>query len=95
MLEAIYQAIITVTPEVTPVVTPVVTPEVERLINALQEKPLGKQEILLVLGLKDEKNLRELYIKPALQSGLVELTIPDKPTSSKQQYRIPEKRKLI
>jgi len=91
MLEAIYQAIITVTPEV----TPVVTPEVERLLNVLWEKPLGKQEILLALGLKDEKNLRELYIKPALQGGLIELTIPDKPTSSKQQYRITEKGKLI
>jgi len=91
MLEAIYQAIITITPEV----TPVVTPEVERLLNALREKPLGKQEILHALGLKDEKNLRELYIKPALQSGLIELTIPDKPTSSKQQYRMTEKGKLI
>lgn len=91
MLEAIYQAIITITPEV----TPVVTPEVERLLNVLREKPLGKQEILQALGLKDEKNLRELYIKPALQSGLIELTIPDKPTSSKQQYRITEKGQQI
>lgn len=84
MLDAIYQAIITVTPEA----TPEATPEVERLLNVLREKPLGKQEILHALGLKDEKNLRELYIKPALQSGFIELTIPNKPKSPKQQYRI-------
>jgi hypothetical protein len=87
MLDAIYQAIITTTPEV----TPEATPEVGRLLSVLQNKALGKQEILQVLGLKDEKNLRELYIKPALQGSFIELTIPEKPRSPKQQYRITEK----
>jgi len=91
MLEVIYQTVSAITPEA----TPHVTPEVERLLRALRHMPLGKQEILQALGLKDEKNLRELYIKPALQSGLIELTIPDKPKSPKQQYRLTEKGKLV
>ena len=87
MLEVIYKTVSAITPEV--------TPEVERLLRVLLHRPLGKQEILQALGLKDEKNLRELYIKPALMSGLIELTIPDKPKSPKQQYRITEKGKLV
>ena len=91
MLEVIYQTVSAITPED----TPHVTPEVERLLRVLRYMPLGKQEILQALGLKDEKNLRELYIKPALQSGFIELTIPEKPKSPKQQYRLTEKGKLV
>ena len=91
MLEVIYQRVSAITPED----PPHVTPEVERLIRVLGHIPLGKQEILQALSLKDEKNLRELYIKPALQSGLIELTVPDKPKSPKQQYRLTEKGKLV
>lgn len=40
----------------------IVTPEVERLLYTLREKPLLNQNILHFLGLKDEMNLRELYI---------------------------------
>ena len=34
---------------------------------------------------------RDQVIKPMLADGLLEMTIPDKPTSSKQRYRITEK----
>jgi ATP-dependent DNA helicase RecG len=32
-----------------------------------------------------------LYLLPALAEGLVEMTRPDKPRSSKQRYRLTEK----
>jgi DNA-binding PadR family transcriptional regulator len=35
--------------------------------------------------------MRERYLDPALAEGLVELTIPDKPRSSQQKYRLTEK----
>ena len=38
------------------------------------------------LGLKHEDHFREAYLTPALRSGLIEMTIPDKPRSSKQRY---------
>ncbi len=42
-------------------------------------------------GLKDRRHLREHYIKPGLEAGLLEYTIPDKPTSRLQRYGLTEK----
>ncbi len=40
------------------------------------------------LGLKHEDHFRKAYLIPALRSGLIEMTIPDKPCSSKQRYHL-------
>ena len=49
---------------------------------------MSRMEIQQKLGLTDEKHFRENYQQPAVASGLIEMTIPDKPRSSKQKYRI-------
>ena len=77
----------TVTPEVTPEVAPEVAPEVMRLLAVLTED-MDRLTLQKALGLKAEKNFRLLYLQPALRAGAIEMTIPDKPTSSKQKYRI-------
>ncbi|MFT3817859.1 MAG: putative DNA binding domain-containing protein [Rubrivivax sp.] len=75
------------TPQVTPQVTPEVTPEVERVARALQTE-LPRQALQQALGLKDGKHFRKAYLQPALASGLVQMTQPDKPRSSRQGYRL-------
>lgn len=67
--------------------TPQVTPQVVRLLNALGDEERSKQEIMAILSLSDTKNFKEMYHQPALASGLIEMTIPDKPTSRNQKYR--------
>ncbi|MDD2499966.1 MAG: Fic family protein [Geobacter sp.] len=76
-----------VTTSDTPQVAPQVTPQVERLLKALVGE-LSREKIQNALGLHDRKSFRELYLAPALASGLIEMTIPEKPNSRLQQYRL-------
>jgi len=74
-----------------------VTPQVEALIIVLLgvDKPLTRNELQTYLTLKDRESFRERYLKPALGAGLIEMTIPGKPNSRLQQYRLTEQgRKL-
>jgi ATP-dependent DNA helicase RecG len=43
------------------------------------------------LGLKHEEHFRRAYLLPAMEAGLIEMTIPDKPRSRLQQYRLTRK----
>lgn len=45
-------------------------------------------EIQAALGLKHEDHFRETYLRPALKAGAIEMTIPDKPNSRLQKYRL-------
>ena len=56
-------------------------------MTALGDATLSAKEILERLGLKHRPTLSNNYLRPALALGLVEMTIPDKPNSSKQKYR--------
>ena len=49
---------------------------------------MGRAEIMALLGLKDEKHFREHYQQAAIISGVIEMTIPDKPKSRSQKYRL-------
>jgi len=55
------------------------------------EEPRTGREIQELLGVKHRETFLNNYLKPLLKSGLIEMTIPDKPTSSKQKYRATEK----
>lgn len=81
------------TPEATPEATPEVTPEVMRLLCAI-EGEMSRKEIQAMLRLKDEKHFRQRYQQPAVAQGLLEMTMPAKPNSPLQKYRLTEKGKV-
>jgi ATP-dependent DNA helicase RecG len=64
-----------------------VTGEVVKLLLAVQGE-MKRLEIQAALGLKSEDSFRKLYLKPALKTNLIEMTIPDKPNSRLQKYRL-------
>jgi ATP-dependent DNA helicase RecG len=77
------------TPQVAPQVTPQVTPQVLGMLAKVSGE-MARQELMDALGLKDRKHFADAYLQPALDAGLLEMTIPDKPQSSKQRYRLTE-----
>lgn len=68
-------------------VTKEVATEVERVLRALVGE-MSRQELQEGLALKNDEHFRKAYLLPALGSGLVEMTLPDKPRSSNQRYRL-------
>lgn len=48
--------------------------------------PMSSFEIMEKLGLKSKDSFRDNYLNPALESGLIKMTLPNKPTSKNQMY---------
>ena len=78
----------------TPGVTPEVTPEVRKMLSIMKGE-MTRKEIQQLLGLKDEKHFRTAYQQPAIAAGLIEMTVPDKPNSRLQKYRITPKGSIL
>ena len=72
--------------QVTDQATDQVTPQLTVMKAVFGE--MSRQQIQESLGLKHARHFREVYLEPTLRAGLVEMTIPDKPRSSKQRYRL-------
>lgn len=71
---------------VTPEVAPEVAPEVS-LIRVVQGE-MTRKTLQQALALKDAEHFRKRYLLPALAAGLLEMTLPDKPNSRLQMYRL-------
>jgi len=61
---------------------------VARLLGALERGPLATAQLQKALGLKHRPTFKENYLKPALAERLIEMTVPDKPSSRLQKYRL-------
>lgn len=63
------------------------TININKLLEVMEtDKPMIATEIMEKLGIKSKETLRSQYLDPAIKQGLVNLTIPDKPTSKNQMY---------
>jgi len=60
--------------------------QVEILEKCQEERAL--LELIAVVGRSDRTKFRRQVLNPLIDAGLIEMTIPDKPRSSKQRYRI-------
>lgn len=60
---------------------------INRLLAVLGEEELSAAELMKRLGLSHRPTFRKNYLTPALEKGLIERTIPDKPNSKNQKYR--------
>lgn len=83
MLECIDQALQSLAPQD----TLQVTPHVDALLRIMQGS-MSRRAMQDALCLADRENFRKLYLLPALEAGLVEMTQPDKPRSKNQRYRL-------
>jgi ATP-dependent DNA helicase RecG len=65
-----------------------VTDHVRKLVMTIGDKEFSSQELMREMGLKHRQSFRSLYLSPAIKENLVVMTIPDKPKSTKQKYRL-------
>ncbi len=60
---------------------------VKRLLTAMEyDIPYTANDIMQLLNLKSKETLRKNYLKPAMDLGLIHMTIPKKPNSRNQRY---------
>jgi Fic family protein len=75
-----------------------VSDQVESLISAFKKaenKAQSAVELMAALKLSHRPTFRNNYLHPALEAGLIEMTVPDKPRAKNQKYRLTAKGKLM
>jgi hypothetical protein len=86
------------TPQVTEQVTGQVTGQVAGQVMPLLlacEGEMTRDALQNATGFIGRANFRKRYLDPALAAGLIEMTIPDKPNSRLQKYRLTAQGKAL
>jgi len=73
--------------QVTGQVTGQVTEPIQRLLGVMVAEH-SRSELQHLLALRHRDNFIAAYVQPALDGGWIEMTIPQKPTSRLQKYRL-------
>lgn len=60
--------------------------QINKLMQVMETYPQSAQQIMDRLNLKSRVSFRKNYLLPALEAGLIGMTIPEKPTSKNQMY---------
>jgi Fic family protein len=77
-------------------VTGQVTDQVKALLNIMADgRQHAASDLMKKLKLSHRQSFRKLYLHAALSLGWIEMTIPDKPNSRLQKYRLTEKGKAM
>lgn len=63
------------------------------LLEVLSDDELSAREIMNAMGLSHVPSFRKTHLKPALENGLIERTIPENPNHPAQKYRLTGKGK--
>jgi len=58
------------------------------VLTAVSERDMSRSELLAGLGLTNETRNARRHLDPLLEAGLIERTVPDRPNSRLQRYRI-------
>ena len=74
--------------QVTGQVSDQVSDQVKKLIVLFGNESLDTVSLMKKLGLSHRPTFRKNDLHPALKAGCIEMTIPEKPRSSRQRYRI-------
>lgn len=60
---------------------------IKRLLDVMEYGEVySSKELMELLDLKSKENFRKIYLNPAIEAGLVAMSIPGKPTSRNQTY---------
>ncbi len=82
------QAAAPVIPQLSDPVSDLVSDPVGQLLGALLGGPLPTSALLADLSLKHRHSFRTRYLRPAMEEGWIEPTLPDKLNSRLQRYRL-------
>ena len=69
------------------------TPHERVVLKALEMQALRAPELMQIVGIANRKDFRTRILAPLLARQLVKMTLPDKPKSKNQAYRLTEKGK--
>ncbi len=64
-----------------------VTEHVKKLISLMTDEH-SREELMKLLNITHKEYFRSEYIQKAIQLGLIEMTLPDKPNRKNQKYRL-------
>ncbi|MDE0074111.1 MAG: hypothetical protein OXR82_05220 [Gammaproteobacteria bacterium] len=65
-----------------------VSDQVAVLLAALKTSPKAASALMAQMSLSHRPSFRKSYLRPAMSSGLVEMTRPDAPRAKNQKYRL-------
>lgn len=85
LLKVIYDTLCNIA--VTEQVSVQVAEQVNKLLVLMLDKEYSTKELMELMGLKHRPTFRENYLLPSIKLGYIEMTVPEKPNSSKQKYK--------